>query len=287
MTQVSIWSMMKQEKVLEYHRVPTTNYVNTSEQSRHEALSRWETQLDVGKMAYEKGFYTAAARNFTKALKVAESLDLPDNELSSTLLGLGSSYCQLKRYREAEGLFNRLIQIDRDKLGPTSSDLASHLCEAAVLYQKMGNLPVAEDFLRQSLQMLHQLGDNDIQLAKVLKSLALVCCKQENIDEAEPLIYKAHFLVSRESMRHTKLYAEVLGVLALLEVKKRHFAEADETMAKAIEVLEIATGGQHPELVDFLVYAADIFSEQGLAQKSSSLLARAKLLRALVKRGDQ
>ena len=250
-----------------------------------EARVAWEVQLRVAKLALDGGYYVAAKRNFRKALKIAETSPLDDADISATLIGLGLACCHLKDYPEADELFKRVIQLGGNE--PEGLNLTDALVETAVLYQKTGNLAQSKELLEHCLNMLQERSSDNISQAKVMKSLALVNCKIGNINAAELLITKAFAITDIQAVRLTNLFAEILGVMSLIAIQKNQYAEADELMAKAIDILEMATGGEHPEVADFMEYSAEILKDAGCAEKSTLLLKRAKDLRARVKARDK
>jgi hypothetical protein len=69
-------------------------------------------------------------------------------------------------------------------------------------------------------------------------------------------------------------------------VKKGCFGQAEELIERAISSFELLTGGQHPELADFLDIAANIFCFEHVQAKADELTARAKSIRNHVKAMD-
>jgi tetratricopeptide (TPR) repeat protein len=245
----------------------------------------WNAEFRVAKLAYDGGYYMAAKKHFRKALSIAETTTVDDKEISATLIGLGLSYCHLKEYTQAEQLFKRVLQCAGNE--SDDSSMADALTEIAVLYQKQGNLIESQDLLEHCLRSLQDRHGDKIGQARVMKSLALVYCKTGSIDAAENLINKAYNLSDTQQVRLTGFFAEILGVMSLVAVKKKKYEEAEELVGRSISILELATGGEHPEVADFLEYAAEIFKDAGCGEKANSLLKRAESLRLRVKARDR
>jgi tetratricopeptide (TPR) repeat protein len=251
-----------------------------------DARSQWNSYLQLGHLAYDRGWYAIAKKNFHRAITAIESEHCEDSPLSTALLGLGLSCCQLKEFSDAEKHFNKLLGLSHTQHDDLA--FADELAEAAVLYQKMGELERSEQLLKQCLTIIKECKKcASVEEAKVLKSLALVNCKKGNFAEAEKLINKALPLIDTNAIHPSRLLAEMLGVVALIAVKKRQFSEAEETIDRAISILEMVTGGEHPELADFLQYAAEIFRDAGCPEKVDPLIVRAKLIRTTVRAKDR
>jgi tetratricopeptide (TPR) repeat protein len=256
--------------------------------TRTAAYVAWEGQLKTARLAYEGGFYAAAKRNYRKALSLGETLPLKDTELSSNLIGLGLACCHLKEFQEAEDLFKRVIQMSEESGDSVdNTNLADALMEIAVLYHKTGNLVAAKDLLQRCLRLFQEVPGNYLNLARTMKSLALVHCKMDELNDAENLINKALTLLEAHNRKPEQLYAEVLGVMSIIAVQRKQFEEAKNLLERAVAILEVATGGEHPEIAEFMDYASTIFRTIGCMDKAEELTKQANALRLRLKARDR
>lgn len=242
----------------------------------------WKTHMAVGRIAYEDGYYSASIRNYLSALASAEILNLVDEYKSQTLLGLARSYVEVGQYSQAEKLYRSVLQMD--ELAANQYDLSIDLNDLAVLYCRTGKDEKAEELLRQSLAIFESAGDADaLDLATTLKNLAHVCCKQNRFADSEKYIHKAFTLCDTGALRRTKLAAEIFVVKSLIAAKQGLLAEAEDLIQQAIPILELVTGGEHPQLADFLDLAAEILRKEGLPDQALPLVERANAIRLRVK----
>jgi hypothetical protein len=159
------------------------------------------------------------------------------------------------------------------------SDLAS-------LYLRSGRLGEAQELLVKADMLLSEIDPHSLELATVKKNLAYIYCQRDNLKEATVRIKDAQLICDTTSGRQTKVYAEVLIVLALVEAKKGCCEIAEALIETAIASFELLTGGQHPELADFLDIAANFFRMEHVQTKVDQLTARAKEIRKHVREMD-
>lgn len=248
-----------------------------------ETASSWRMHIAVAQMAYEKGLFSAAARNFLSAIATAKSLHLPDQDLSIGLVGLAKCYCELGNFKEAESLYSRVLEIDHSTLSAKCNTLAEDLHALAKVYLRTNRLGEAEALLQKAALMLTAVDPHCLQLAAVEKSLAYIYCQQGRLQDADRLINHALALADTRAGRQDKVFAEVLIVLALLEAKKGRMKEAEELIERAIASFELLTGGCHPELAKFLELAAEFFIHENVPSKVVELTNRARAMRMQIK----
>jgi tetratricopeptide (TPR) repeat protein len=242
--------------------------------------------IAAAQMAYQKGLYSTALRNYNFAMMSAEQLGLQDEDLSDGLLGLAKCNCELGNYSRAETLYKRVLGIDQSTLSASCTELAIDLNDLARLYLKTSRFDAAEELLVKAEALLTDSDPHALELAAVKKNRAYICCQRDNLKEAAVLVKDAQLICDTTSGRQTKVYAEVLVVLALVEAKKGCYDQSESLIEKAIASFELLTGGQHPELADFLDIAANLFSMDHVQAKAEQLTARAKEIRKHVREMD-
>ncbi len=247
--------------------------------------SKWEMHLEAGRMAYEAGYFVAASRNYQHALVLAEELSLCDELLAKNLFGLAECYFELQNFAKAEELYKRALHIDESACNANEQNCANDLNDLAKLYLKVGNPSTAEMLRSLSLTISEQLGKNhQVDLATTLKNLGVACLEQYRLDEAHRYLTKA--FVINDMLRNKRLSAEILVDMAKLEAKSGNVKEAHDLIQQAIAIFEIATGGRHPQLADFLEVGAQIMVNEGLSDQAQLMQERAQTIREQVRQLD-
>lgn len=251
-----------------------------------DTAASWRMHLAVAQIAYDKGLYSAAVRNYHSAQAVAESLRLGDADMSVGLVGLAKCLCELGNFEEAERLYERVLDIDQKIGSGQSSTLAEDLNHLAILYLKTNRLGEAESLLKKSAAILTAVDAHSIQLAAAERGLGYIYCQTGKLEEAERITNHALSISDTKAGRQTKVFAETLMVLGLVAAKKGHLSEAEELIERAIASFELLTGGEHPELAKFLDLAANIFSLEKVETKANELTVRAKAIRSHISAMD-
>jgi len=260
----------------------TTNSTDTRSNS-------WTTHIELARMAYERGLYLAASRHYIRGLTAAESLGMKDEDLVEAHLGMAKCFCELGRFSEAEELYKHVLKIDQTALQSKCLSLAVDYNDLAKLYLKTDQFAQAEELLNKSLAITAGLtGNNKELVAEAEKDLAHLYYKRDLLPEATQHIERAYTICdTTNKLRDTKLFSEVLLIMGLLEAKKGLFNDAEEHIEKAITNFEFITGGQHPELADFLDIAADLFQLENLPDKAMELKERASSIRKRIRKLDR
>lgn len=253
------------------------------------AHSSWKTHMSAARMAYDRGLYVAAARNYDAALQAAEETDLTEEETAHNLLGLALCYCEQGNYSKAEHLYKRVLDIDETHLTTSARhvELADSLHDLAVLYKKEGRLHEAESLAHRALVILqaNDCAEADL-VASTLKDLAQICRDQGQLAPAKDYINQAFAILDTNSHRHTKTFAEILMTMGAIAARESRYSEARQFVEQALQIFEVATGGTHPELADFMESAAGILEQKCSTEKGDTLLQRAQTIRRHLKEID-
>jgi tetratricopeptide (TPR) repeat protein len=256
------------------------------------AYSSWQTHMALGQMAYERGLYTAAIRNYRVALRTAEEIRLDLDDLITNLLGLALCDCKLGNISEAEKCYKRVLDIEESASGSGSEvlqqNLPIHLNSLAVIYKQIGRTSEAKALLQKALAIINtRNGLDKTEAAIILTNLAQVSCEDDCFSEAQQYITRALTLCGTNGSRRTKLFAEIQIIMAVIASRQSRYDEAKQFVEQAIEVMEVLTGGQHPELADLLEFAADIIQKDGLQVEAASLSDRALAMRRRIQQRDR
>lgn len=254
----------------------------------HEAHSSWQMYMAMGRMACERGLYLAAARNYHSALRKAEQQQLSAHELAENLLGLVTCNRQVGDNPEVEKLFKRVLGMEEDLNKSDDDHSSQYLICLAGLYRYTGRRSRAEAVLRKALdaaQSSHIFPDPEV--AVVLKNLAQVLFEENRLDEAEKYVLRALGICDTRSGQQTRVFADILTIRALIAKARSNYVEAEQLINQAIEVMEIVTGGLHPELANLLDMAANVYDREGFAKEATEMTNRAARMRQHLRQIDR
>ncbi|KAK1785759.1 hypothetical protein P4O66_003143 [Electrophorus voltai] len=93
-------------------------------------------------------------------------------QVAATLNNLSVLYCKRGKYKEAEPLCKRALEIREKMLGTDHPDVAKQLNNLALLCQNQGKYQQVEEYYERALQIYQsQLGPDDANVAKTKNSL--------------------------------------------------------------------------------------------------------------------
>lgn len=272
------------------------NKLNTSLNSSHGELCAagnisyvdWQTHMAVGRMAYERGLYAAAIRNYRCALKMSGQLELGPAELVENLLGLATSDCKTGLASGTDDIYKRVLEIEERISAIEYDDLATHLNCLAVIYRQIDRLSEAEATLQKALKIAErQRISSPATIATIVKNLAQVFFEKGELSTAQKYITNALSICDTRSSHQTMLFAEILVTMTMIAARQGRYEEARQLIEQAIEVVELLTGGMHPDLADLLELAADMVEEDGDAEGANSLTGRVASIRRRLREIDR
>ena len=109
----------------------------------------WETYIDAGVEAHQRGHYAKAEKLFLATLKEAEKFGPEDPRLATSLNVLATLYRDQGKYGEVEPLYRRALAI-RDQDPERSIIPAMHAVNATVDFSEPA-VPVTEDSLQRAI----------------------------------------------------------------------------------------------------------------------------------------
>ncbi|MDH3671668.1 MAG: ankyrin repeat domain-containing protein [Gammaproteobacteria bacterium] len=118
----------------------------------------WEKLVDAAGESLRQGKYAHAEQQLTDALALAERLGMHDPRLVVTLNKLAQLYYAQGKFRQAEPLYKRALEISAIVLGPEHPDLATNLSNLAAVYDAQGKHALAAPFHKRALTILEKLG---------------------------------------------------------------------------------------------------------------------------------
>lgn len=251
-----------------------------------EDLKKWATRMAVGRMAYDAGYYSQAARHFQLAANLAEEQHLPDELRARTFVNMAKTLSSQGRHDEAEKLIKRAMQIDASGT-EQSVALIDDYCQLSVLYWHSGKTALAGDTIKEAERMLSKCEDAPDELqAKLFNQLAIVAGHSGNLRDCERYLDKALEIVETSSDlgKDSLIYGQVLMVKVLLLAEQNRIDEAIESYPQALQVIETHRGAYHPKVADLFEVFADYTANKHLDDISARFHEQAEDIRKTAKK---
>jgi tetratricopeptide (TPR) repeat protein len=175
-----------------------------------------------------------------------------------------ASFLQLKgRYREAEPLLRRALEIWEAKLGPGHPDTAKSLNCLARLLKNQGKYGEAEPLCRRALEIQEaELGPVHLEIAVSLDCLAELLKSQGKYGEAEPLYRRALRICKAElGPVHPETAGSLNNLACLLRIQGK-YGEAKPLYERASEICKAELGLRHPDSAISYNNLAVLFNDQ-------------------------
>ena len=147
--------------------------------------------MGLARLYQEQGKLPQAEEHYTSALAETEKPELwPDRQrYCSTALWLARFYLEQHRYRDAEPLFQRVVEI-READRRSDSSLPHYLQELANVYEAQEKYAAAEELYRRALKISEELDQpKDFLIVRALDALARFC--QEEVAILKQRIFPA------------------------------------------------------------------------------------------------
>ena len=161
-------------------------------EDEEESGSVWSRHNSAGREAFERGDYAEAEKEFSAALKEAESLAPEDPSVVVTLNNLAFLFRRRGKFAEAEPLYRRALEINEKSLGPENPVLAVTLSNLAELCRAQKKYGEAESLYQRALAIREKvLQPGDPAVAVTLSNMASLYRFEGKLVEAEPLYRRA------------------------------------------------------------------------------------------------
>lgn len=240
----------------------------------------WNTRIAVGKMAYDAGYYSQAARHFRTALEFAQEHNMDQPYLSINYISLGKTLASMGNYKEAEKFLMKALIID-EALEDHNMEVASDYSELGMLYFKLGRLEESTQYNQKALDILNTLKEPPAMLqAKILKLMAIIKSEAGELETAVSLIDKAIEKIEKvHGGKDQLLYGEALMVKTMILVDLGKEDEAREIYPQALQLVEMNRGPFHPKVATMMDMFATMTSNAGRQKVSEYLKNKAQHIR--------
>lgn len=152
----------------------------------HAQDARWEHYMAEGAKAYQNGQETDAERFYLAALEDVGSASSEDPRLAVTLNALAVLYHAQRKYAQAESLYQRVLKLLEQTVGPEHPTLATTLNNLAIVYEAQDQYSMAEPLYQRALTLIERtLGPEHPNLAAALDNYADLLRKMQRETEAD------------------------------------------------------------------------------------------------------
>ncbi|MGA9771598.1 MAG: tetratricopeptide repeat protein [Blastocatellia bacterium] len=221
---------------------------------------------DLAVIYVEQGKYKAAEWPLTQVLSILEKVvEQPDDlNLAIPVRKLATCYNAQGKYNEAEPLYNRALEIRRNKLPANSPDLAQSLNDLAWLYYERGNYAQAEPLFNESLAIwkINKDEDSESDSALSLNGLGAIYRKRGNYDEANAYFVQAAELHEKPKDKDNLLIADDIENLGLLDEDQGNYDHAEMLFKKALGIWDTSLAKEHPIRASGLSNLASLYYRQ-------------------------
>lgn len=256
--------------------------MNGTRLSSESMLKRFSARLAVGRMAYEAGSFSQAARHFQMALTMATENSLPIELQARAELGLAKSLAATGKFDTARALLEKVVQEDSED-NFWKVDEAEDYHQLALLYWRSGQNDLSLQCAQQAWKIAETTEDCPHELtAKLLKHFAVLAEQAGHYVECEKYLDQAIDFIegSPQLGKQSSICGDVLLVKVLLLVDQNRVKEAMELYPRAIQTVEINRGRTHPHVLETLSMFKDFENnraEQETAEELQQGLLQAQL----------
>ncbi|WP_297335035.1 tetratricopeptide repeat protein [Algoriphagus sp.] len=191
-----------------------------------------------------KGKLRDAIENFKKAIEIEEEIE--SDNLSASLLNLGTAYEVLGEFDEAISNLNKALSIA--EANQNEQRISYSLNNLGNVYRKLGNYPLAQEHFKKSLYKNELLGDS-ISMAHNLGNIAAIYKIQKNFDRAIENFESSLGIYARINSKQG--VANTLNGLGTIYEEKKAFDKALQTYFEALEISkQIDASGEIPFILN-------------------------------------
>ena len=147
------------------------------------------------------------------------------------------------RFREAEPLYRRSLEIREKTLGPNHMEIGNSLNNWARMYLNSGQTDKAEPLLVRALEIFKTaLPPDHPNNAYVLDNLAAIKIRHNDFDGAAPLAERSLKIKQRMYPPEHPELARSVGLQALIEGNRGNLALAEKLFREALTSVEKSLG---------------------------------------------
>ena len=180
---------------------------------------------------------------------------------------------ELGRFREAEGLLRRALEIDRAAFGTGHPNYCATLHSLASILDSQHRHGEAEELFREEIEHLtREYGSTHTHTCTAYHALAGNLFLQGRYRESEEAIRRS-LADPSQGPEHPGFAASLHSLAQALERQGKH-SEAEDVVRRGLAVLEDALGEDHPSCAVALESLAEIVMQRGRPEEAERLVRR-------------
>jgi tetratricopeptide (TPR) repeat protein len=219
-------------------------------------------------------------REYEKMVEFVERTSRSNDVLVFLFDTLGKFLRLSARFKEAERLYRRALDIREKTLGKEHPDTITTLDNLARVLDDKGDYEEAEKLYRRALEIFEKtLGKEHPNTATTLNSLAILLRHKGNYEEAEKLFRRALEISEKILGKEHPNTATTLNNLANLLYDKGDYEEAERLFRRALEIRGKTLGKEHPDTATVLNNLALLLHHKGDYEEAEKLYRRALEIR--------
>lgn len=161
----------------------------------------------------------------------------------------------------------------RSKAG--SLELSRCLCDAAWINGIIGNLSVAEQMYKESLEIKERIEGNDHpHVAYTLRNLGMVYTQQYRYQKASELMQRSLDIMLKYHDPDDQVIGPFLADMAKVMAAQGKFNQAEDTYKRAQILIKESYGPEHLYTAAFFVDLADFYVSQKRLEEAEALIQK-------------
>jgi len=279
-----------------------------------------EAMSNIGWIYLKQGRYHDMERLWTRILQIEQRISGVDRQVF-TMNGLALAYNCLGKYKEAESLFDKTLELVRSELGeedfwllpiikgnfalvyvaqgrykeaerlfiesqPNGEWSMGYMRTLAYIYQAQGRYAEAEPLFVKALEEARQLwGDEHYDTLLCINGLVLFYVDQDRYEAAQELFNEALPIARKLFRKEHPMTLGFVNAYAVLHTKQKQYDEAETFFDEALKGRQRELGDDHPDTLESKNDLAVLYKEQARYDEAEPLLLEAVEGR-LLKLGD-
>lgn len=238
------------------------------------AQMKWALVLYNGSQyAIEQGRYSLAEAMAKKSWDALRKTLGNENRVTWTAKSMvGLALLRQEKNQEVEELFLELVELQKQKLGPTHSATLMNTVNLATTYTQQGHWEKAQKLLNEVVEIRRQeLGPTHLSTLYSIAKLATTYWHQGQLEEAEKLLLEVLKTYKQEL---EPAHPDTLGImnnLASIYLEQNHWEEAVKLLTEVIETHRQRFGPTHLNLLAAMGNLASVFQKQGRLEEAERL----------------
>jgi len=237
------------------------------------------TLNNAGSVAQGLGQYVEAEKYYRQSIANWEASGDFGVNLSCPLHNLATLYAGTGRYRLAERMHQRVLEIRTRALGTRHPDVARVLISYGLVLHFQGDLEKAERSYREAQEILRDVKTAaGVDLATLQTNLASLLVTRGSCHEAANLAAEGVASLEKSLGKEHPALVPALTWQGIAAMKLGAYAEAADLLQRAVSLAKRSLGEEHPRLAFALMAQAELLHSQNRKGEARRLQQQAKTI---------